>query len=155
MNQIQGTERCYGRSHMWRGFPDWGRSSLFFWCRVQWWSHQLLGSTVAFSGVNNQLSENKPTLVCSICHFLWYKYSHHNQFQVNNVTSLNAKLRRSVHNRGSWQLVGTGSRTTLAGPSSGPSEQPKSLGYIALMGTVTGGSLAEWDWVSFWFLNVL
>lgn len=42
-------------------------------------------------------------LICSVCQFLWCKYSHPGQFQAANVVSLNAGLERDKQKHTSMQ----------------------------------------------------
>lgn len=45
-----------------------------------------------------QLASKKKKLICSICWFPWYKYSHQSWFQTIHVRSLHIKLGRHAHN---------------------------------------------------------
>ena len=74
MNQLQGVQKCYECGHIEEGVGPWlGEKQAFLLV------HPLLGSSArAFGGAKTQLPKNKQTLVCSICWFPWYEYSHHN-----------------------------------------------------------------------------
>ena len=84
MNQLQGVQKCYECGHIEEGVGPWlGEKQAFLLV------HLLLGSSArAFGGAKTQpsvgfcylvlLPKNKQTLVCSICWFPWYEYSHHN-----------------------------------------------------------------------------
>lgn len=52
------------------------------------------------------LCRRESTLICSVCQFLWCKYSHHGHFQTTNTILVNAELWREAQHWLLSNLVG-------------------------------------------------
>ena len=53
-------------------------------------------TTGSLAGGETKQNHKRKSPICSICQFLWCKYSHHGQFHTINMMSLNMELRREA-----------------------------------------------------------